>query len=130
VAERTEGPFGGPEHVLHYLPRYTHRAAISNHRLLAFEDDQVTFQWKDYAHGDKKQKMTLSADEFLRRFLLHILPRGFTRIRHFGILANEAVPSSSRYAVSYSLMPPGLARPLPPAGQFRGAGHVRVAAGL
>ena len=83
-------PFGGPEHVLHYLARYTHRVAISNHRLLAFESGQVTFRWKDYAHGHKKSKMTLSADEFLRRFLLHILPRGFMRIRHFGILANRS----------------------------------------
>jgi hypothetical protein len=82
-------PFGGPEHVLHYLARYTHRVAISNHRLLAFEDDRVTFRWKDYAHGNKKRKMTVSADEFLRRFLLHLLPRGFMRIRHFGILANR-----------------------------------------
>ena len=61
-------PFGGPEHVLHYLARYTHRVAISNHRLLAFENDRVTFRWKDYAHGNKKRKMTVSADEFLRRF--------------------------------------------------------------
>jgi len=83
-------PFGGPEHVLHYLARYTHRVAISNHRLLAFEGDQVTFRWKDYAHGNKKRKMTLNADEFLRRLLLHVLPRGFTRIRHFGILANRS----------------------------------------
>ena len=82
-------PFGGPEHVLHYLARYTHRVAISNHRLLAFENDRVTFRWKDYAHGNKKRKMTISADEFLRRFLLHLLPRGFMRIRHFGILANR-----------------------------------------
>ena len=85
-------PFGGPEHVLHYLARYTHRVAISNHRLLAFENDRVTFRWKDYAHGNKKRKMTLSADEFLRRFLLHVLPRGFMRIRHFGILANRSRP--------------------------------------
>jgi hypothetical protein len=85
-------PFGGPEHVLHYLARYTHRVAISNHRLLAFENDRVTFRWKDYTHGNKKRKMTLSTDEFLRRFLLHILPRGFTRIRHFGILANRSRP--------------------------------------
>lgn len=82
-------PFGGPEHVLHYLARYTHRVAISNHRLLAFENDRVTFRWKDYAHRNKKRKMTVSADEFLRRFLLHLLPRGFMRIRHFGILANR-----------------------------------------
>jgi Putative transposase/Transposase zinc-binding domain len=82
-------PFGGPEHLLHYLARYTHRVAISNHRLLAFDNDQVTFRWKDYAHHNKKRKMTVSTDEFLRRFLLHLLPRGFTRIRHFGILANR-----------------------------------------
>jgi hypothetical protein len=82
-------PFGGPEHVLQYLARYTHRVAISNHRLIAFTDGMVTFRWKDYAHGNKKRKMTLSADEFLRRFLLHVLPRGFTRIRHFGFLANR-----------------------------------------
>jgi Putative transposase/Transposase zinc-binding domain len=80
-------PFGGPEHVLHYLARYTHRVAISNHRLISFTGDQVTFRWKDYAHGNKKRKMTLSADEFLRRFLLHVLPRGFVRIRHFGFLS-------------------------------------------
>jgi hypothetical protein len=82
-------PFGGTEHVLHYLARYTHRVAISNHRLLALEDDRVTFRWKDYAHGNKKRKMTVSTDEFLRRFLLHVLPHGFMRIRHFGILANR-----------------------------------------
>jgi hypothetical protein len=82
-------PFGGPDHVLHYLARYTHRVAISNHRLISFENDQVTFRWKDYAHGNKKRKMTLAADEFLRRFLLHVLPRGFVRIRFFGFLANR-----------------------------------------
>jgi hypothetical protein len=82
-------PFGGPDHVLHYLARYTHRVAISNHRLIAFENDQVTFRWKDYAHSNKKRKMTVSADEFLRRFLLHVLPRGFVRIRFFGFLANR-----------------------------------------
>jgi Putative transposase/Transposase zinc-binding domain len=82
-------PFGGPEHVLHYLARYTHRIAISNHRLLSFNGKQVTFCWKDYAHSNKKRKMTISADEFLRRFLLHVLPGGFVRIRHFGFLANR-----------------------------------------
>ena len=82
-------PFGGPHHVLGYLARYTHRVAITNHRLVAFERDQVTFRWRDYAHGNKKRKMTLSAEEFLRRFLLHILPRGFVRIRSFGFLANR-----------------------------------------
>jgi hypothetical protein len=82
-------PFGGPEHVLHYLARYTHRVALSNHRLVAFTDGKVTFRWKDYAHGNKSRLMTLSADEFLRRFLLHVLPRAFVRIRFFGWLANR-----------------------------------------
>ena len=81
--------FGGPDHVLHYLARYTHRVAISNHRLIGFDGDQVAFRWKDYAHGNKKRKMTVSAQEFLRRFLLHVLPRGFVRIRFFGFLANR-----------------------------------------
>lgn len=82
-------PFGGPQHVLHYLARYTHRVAISNHRLVDFTDGKVTFRWKDYARGSKKRLMTLSAEEFLRRFLLHTLPRGFVRIRSFGFLANR-----------------------------------------
>jgi hypothetical protein len=79
---------GGAPQVLRYLGRYTHRVAISNHRLLAIEDDQVTFRWKDYVHGNKKRKMTVTAGEFLRRFVQHVLPRGFVRIRHFGFLAN------------------------------------------
>ena len=82
-------PFGGPEHVLQYLARYTHRVAISNHRLIGFKDGRVTFRWKDYARGNKKRAMTVSAGEFLRRFLLHVLPRGFVRIRHFGFLTNR-----------------------------------------
>ena len=81
--------FGSPAQVLRYLGRYTHRVAISNHRLIAFDGAQVTFRWKDYAHGSKQRKMTLSAEEFLRRFLLHVLPRGFVRIRYFGFLANR-----------------------------------------
>jgi hypothetical protein len=81
-------PFAGPHHVLAYLAAYTHRVAISNHRLLAFQNDQVTFLWKDYAHGSKKKRMTLSSQEFLRRFLLHVLPRAFVRIRFSGFLAN------------------------------------------
>src|SRR6202140_1073743 len=79
--------FGGPAQLLQYLARYTHRVAISNHRLLAFDGESVTFRWKDYAHGNKQRKMTVSANEFLRRFLLHTLPRGFVRIRFFGFLA-------------------------------------------
>jgi hypothetical protein len=80
-------PFRGPEHLLQYLARYTHRVAISNHRILNVADGQVKFRWKDYAHGGKQRKMTLSANEFLRRFLLHVLPKGFIRIRFFGFLA-------------------------------------------
>ena len=82
-------PFGGPEHVLHYLARYTHRVAISNHRLLSIADGKVTFRWKDYAHGSKQRKMTVTAEEFLRRFMLHVLPRRFVRIRFSGFLANR-----------------------------------------
>ena len=83
-------PFGGPEQVLKYLARYTHRVAISNRRLLSMEDGRVNFEYKDYADGDKKKVMTLEAAEFIRRFLLHILPAGFMRIRQFGFLANRA----------------------------------------
>jgi hypothetical protein len=82
-------PFGGPEYVLHYLARYTHRVAISNHRLLSVADGNVTFRWKDYAHGSKQRKMTVTAEEFLRRFMLHVLPRRFVRIRFSGFLANR-----------------------------------------
>ncbi len=81
--------FGGPMQVLRYLGRYTHRVAISNHRLLAFDGERVTFRWKDYAHGGKQGKMTLVVTEFLRRFFLHVLPKGFVRIRHFGFLSNR-----------------------------------------
>ena len=75
--------------MLHYLARYTHRVAISNHRLLSVADGKVTFRWKDYAHGSKQRKMTVTAEEFLRRFMLHVLPRGFVRIRFSGFLANR-----------------------------------------
>jgi hypothetical protein len=82
-------PFGGPQHVLEYLGRYTHRVAISNHRLLALEDGQVSFAWKDYRDQQQPQKvMTVSAEEFIRRFLQHSLPPGFQRIRYFGFLTN------------------------------------------
>jgi Putative transposase/Transposase zinc-binding domain len=82
-------PFGGPEYVVHYLGRYTHRVAISNHRLVSFRDGQVTFRWRDSAHHNEQKLLALSLDEFLRRFLLHILPKGFVRIRNFGFLANR-----------------------------------------
>jgi len=80
-------PFGSPAHVLHYLARYTHRVAISNHRLVAVTDHTVSFRWKDYRHGSQMRTLTLDVDEFLRRFLLHILPKRFVRIRYFGLLA-------------------------------------------
>lgn len=82
-------PFGGPEHVLQYLARYTHRVAISNHRIVNVNDTHVTFRWKDYAHHSKCRTMTLTNEEFLRRFLQHLLPKGFPRIRYFGWLANR-----------------------------------------
>ena len=84
-------PFGGPAHVIDYLGRYTHRVALSNQRLLAFDSHQVTFQYKDYGSDDPQQSrsMTLTADEFLRRFLLHVIPSGFQRIRHYGLFTNR-----------------------------------------
>jgi hypothetical protein len=82
-------PFGGPEYVLQYLGRYTHRVAISNHRLVSFAEGKVTFRWRDSAHNNEQKLLTLSLDEFLRRFLLHVLPKGFVRIRNFGFLANR-----------------------------------------
>src|SRR6185436_10654626 len=83
-------PFGGPEAVLAYLSRYTHRVAISNRRLVAFDQQGVTFKYKDYrADGRARYKtMTLTTDEFIRRFLIHVLPNGFHRIRHYGLFAN------------------------------------------
>jgi hypothetical protein len=82
-------PFGGAEHVLRYLGCYTHRVAISNHRLISLAGGKVTFRWRDSAHKNKKRRMSLPVEEFLRRFLLHVLPRGFVRIRHFGILSTR-----------------------------------------
>ena len=82
-------PFGGPEQVLKYLARYTHRVAISNQRLVSLADGRVTFRWKDYRDGNTEKEMTLAVEEFTRRFLLHVLPRGFVRIRHYGLLANR-----------------------------------------
>jgi hypothetical protein len=82
-------PFAGPEQVLAYLARYTHRVAISNHRLTAIEEGHVTFTWRDYRQGGRIKPMTLTPHEFLRRFLLHVLPDGFQRIRHYGFLANS-----------------------------------------
>ncbi|PWB79644.1 MAG: transposase [Candidatus Methylomirabilota bacterium] len=82
-------PFGGPEYVLRYLGRYTHRVAISNHRLVSFANGEVTFRWRDRAHGSVERMMTLPVEKFLRRFLFHVLPKRFVRIRSFGYLANR-----------------------------------------
>ena len=110
-------PFGGPDQVLRYLGAYTHRVAISDHRLVSFVNDQVTFRWRDSAHRNKKRLMTLPADEFLRRFLLHVLPRGFVRIRHYGFLSNrcrrELVPLCKQLlaAVAPTPTPTGVQNP-------------------
>ena len=101
--------FGGATAVLRYLGRYTHRVAISNHRLLAFDGDHVTFAYKDYAHGDQRRTMTLTAMEFLRRFVQHILPRGLGRIRQSGFLANTC--RTARVALARTV----LATSAPPA---------------
>src|SRR4051812_37794098 len=85
----SQPPFGGPEHVLKYLARYTHRVAISNGRLLSLENGQVRFRWRDSRHNNRSSVMNLDAVEFIRRFLLHVLPAGFVKIRHFGLLANR-----------------------------------------
>ncbi len=82
-------PFAGPEDVLAYLGRYTHRVAITNHRILAFDGEYVSFRWRDYADGDRQKVMRLATEEFLRRFLLHVLPKRFVRVRHFGLLASR-----------------------------------------
>jgi hypothetical protein len=82
-------PFGGPEHALRYLGCYTHRVAISNHRLVSLAEGRVTFRWRDSAHKNKKRLMSLPVEEFVRRFLLHVLPPGFVRIRHFGFFAHR-----------------------------------------
>jgi len=106
-------PFAGPEQVLAYLSRYTHRVAISNSRLIAADDRGVTFRWKDYReHGRTRQKtMTLACDEFIRRFLLHVLPSGFHRIRHYGILANANRKHDIASIREFLHQPP----PMPPA---------------
>jgi hypothetical protein len=83
-------PFAGPESVLAYLGAYTHRIAISNHRIVKLENGRVSFRYRDYADGRKQKIMRLEVDEFIRRFALHVLPKGFVRIRHYGLLANRA----------------------------------------
>jgi hypothetical protein len=89
-------PFGGAQHALRYLGQYTHRVAISNHRLVALAEGMVTFRWRDSAHQNTQRLMTLPVNEFLRRFLLHVLPPGFVRIRHFGLMAHRRRGASLR----------------------------------
>jgi len=110
-------PFGGPAPVLEYLGRYTHRVALSNDRLLSVADGQVRFRWRDSAHGNRGKTMTLSAEEFLRRFLLHVLPAGFVRIRHFGFLATRGRPGKLAQCRALLAVPP----PPPPVGSGLGA---------
>ena len=113
----TKPPFGGPQQALAYLGRYTHRVAISNQRLMEVKDGQVTFQWKDYRHRDrhKSRSMTLDAGEFIRRFLIHTLPPGFQRIRHFGFLSNRH--RQEKLALCRRLLVPDAAELLPSATQ-------------
>ncbi len=100
-------PFGGPEQVLKYLTGYTHRVALSDRRLVKLEDDRVTFPWKDYADGCRRKEMTLEAVEFVRRFALHIVPKGMVRIRHYGLLAHR--DRGERLALCRSLLGVGSA---------------------
>ena len=109
-------PFAGPEAVLAYLSRYTHRVAISNSRLIRFDEGNVTFRYKDYRRSapDRQQIMTLSADEFIRRFLLHCLPRGFHRIRHYGLLASSTRKAHLEHARRLlAVVPPAADEPCP-----------------
>jgi Putative transposase/Transposase zinc-binding domain len=101
-------PFGGPAQVLKYLARYTHRVAISNRRLLSLSEGRVTFEWKDYAAGNQTKTMTLEPVEFIRRFLLHVLPSGFVHIRHFGFLANRKRKQKLALCRSFLLTPPAV----------------------
>jgi hypothetical protein len=112
-------PFGGPQQAIDYLGRYTHRVALSNERILGVSNGEVTFQWKDYRHKDRQKSrvMTLPADEFIRRFLIHTLPPGFPRIRYFGFLANRH--RSEKLTLCRQLLNTAISELLPSAGQCR-----------
>jgi len=117
-------PFSGPAQVLDYLGRYTHRVALSNNRLVSCNSTEVRFRYKDYAHGNRRKVMRLDAQEFIRRFLLHVLPRGFMRIRHYGLIANRAKReklAQARAALDYQ------PAPQPPAPESVEAFWLRVA---
>lgn len=98
-------PFGGPEQVIEYLARYSHKVAISNHRITAITEGKVSFRYKDYADGCKQKTMTLEATEFLRRFCLHILPKGFRKIRHYGFLSNRCGPTFKQQQMQMGVVP-------------------------
>jgi len=104
-------PFASPQAVLDYLGRYTHRVAISNHRLIGFDGETVRFRWRDYAHGNQHKVMALGVDEFLRRFLLHVLPSRFMRIRHYGFLANRTKAEKLARCRALLQAPPPLVTP-------------------
>jgi hypothetical protein len=104
-------PFGGPQQVLDYLGRYTHRVAISNNRLLSMEDGTVCFRWKDYRHSNRQKTMAITAEEFMRRFLLHVLPTGFVRIRRYGLLGNRHC--AAKLAICRRLLGADEAKPQP-----------------
>jgi hypothetical protein len=106
-------PFAGPEQVLDYVGRYTHRVAISNSRLLDIENDHVRFRWKDYRDGDQQKTMTVSAEEFIRRFLIHVLPDGFQRIRYYGFLSNRYRQQKLALCRQLLGMPESVPEPLP-----------------
>ncbi len=107
-------PFGGPQQVLDYLGRYTHRVALSNNRLLSVEDDEVRVRFKDYARGNRRKVLALEAGEFIRRFLLHVLPRGFMRVRHYGLLSNRTKRLKLALARSALDLPPPAPMPSQP----------------
>lgn len=98
-------PFGGPEQVIEYLGRYTHKVAISNHRIISIEDGKVSFRYKDYADNGKQKTMTLEATEFLRRFCMHILPGGFRKIRHYGFLSSRCRPTFKQQQMQMGVLP-------------------------
>jgi hypothetical protein len=117
-------PLGGPEQVLKYLARYTHRVAISNQRLVSLEDGRVTFRYKDYADDQRSKTMTLSAEEFLRRFVQHVLPKGFVKVRHYGLLAPR--DRDARLALCRRLLLPAMI-PVPLASDAGAAGSLTPA---
>jgi hypothetical protein len=112
-----QAPFGGPSYVIEYLGRYTHRVAISNRRLLALENGEVSFAWKDYRDAGKSKVMTFSAEEFIRCFLQHALPTGFQRIRYYGFLAN--CHRAARLALCHQLLATPCSTLLPSPGACR-----------